>query len=62
MNRAIPARVSGVVARALAKKPEDRFPNCKEFAQRLAESLSAAARVPRVNPVRVTVCDAIRTI
>ncbi|MBZ5626282.1 MAG: hypothetical protein LAQ69_47505 [Acidobacteriia bacterium] len=43
VNPAIPQQVSKVVAKALAKKPEDRFSSCKEFAARLADALAARA-------------------
>jgi serine/threonine-protein kinase len=33
-------RASEVVAKAMAKKPEDRFTSCLEFAERLSESLN----------------------
>ena len=47
VNPAIPAAVSAVVGRALAKKPEDRFPNCKQFTGQLAETLRAPAQQDR---------------
>ena len=40
VNPAVSARTSEVISRALAKKPEDRFARCTEFAVRLAESLN----------------------
>jgi tetratricopeptide (TPR) repeat protein len=44
LNPAVSARTSEVIGRALAKKPEDRFASCKEFAERLAQSLNAPGR------------------
>jgi hypothetical protein len=43
LNPAVSARTSEVIGRALAKKPEDRFASCKEFVERLTESLNAVA-------------------
>ena len=40
VNPAVSVRTSEVISRALAKKPEDRFASCTEFAERLAESLN----------------------
>src|ERR1017187_8686499 len=40
VNPAVSARTSNVISRALAKKPEDRFARCTEFAERLTESLN----------------------
>jgi len=41
VNPAVPPRSSEVIAKALAKKPEDRFPSCREFVERLQDSLQA---------------------
>jgi len=45
VNPAVSPRASEVIGRALAKKPDDRFASCREFAGRLAESLSDAGVV-----------------
>jgi serine/threonine protein kinase len=38
----LPAAVDGVLARALAKKPEDRFADCRDFASALGAALRLA--------------------
>jgi formylglycine-generating enzyme required for sulfatase activity/serine/threonine protein kinase/Flp pilus assembly protein TadD len=40
-NPAVSPRTSEVIRRALAKRPDDRFARCTEFAERLAESMNA---------------------
>jgi serine/threonine protein kinase len=42
LNPTLDARVDGVLRRALAKTPQDRFPTCAEFVEALAEALNAA--------------------
>jgi len=42
LNPTLDPRVDGVVRRALAKNPTDRFPTCAEFVEALAEALNAA--------------------
>ena len=42
LNPTLDVRVDGVVRRALAKNPQDRFPSCAEFVEALAEALNAA--------------------
>jgi serine/threonine-protein kinase len=42
LNPTLDAHVDSVVRRALAKKPEDRFPSCADFVEALAEALNAA--------------------
>jgi formylglycine-generating enzyme required for sulfatase activity len=42
VNPAVPPRTSEVIAKAMAKKPEDRYPSCREFAKSLSESLNEA--------------------
>jgi serine/threonine protein kinase len=43
----LPAAEQAVVARALAKKPEDRWPNCQAFCQALGEALGIRRANPR---------------
>ncbi|HEX5270588.1 MAG TPA: serine/threonine-protein kinase, partial [Gemmataceae bacterium] len=54
-NPAIPARLCEIIARLLAKRPEDRFPSADEVAevleQYLAEIEAGAAAAPEVPPV-----------
>ena len=42
LNPTLDAQVDVAMRRALAKKPEDRFPSCAEFIEALAEALNAA--------------------
>jgi outer membrane protein assembly factor BamB len=44
----LPAAADAVLARALAKAPQDRFGSCGEFAEALRASLGAAAAPPAV--------------
>ena len=44
LNASISSAVEGVVSRALAKRPEDRFQTARE----LADALTAAVRAPRI--------------
>jgi tetratricopeptide (TPR) repeat protein/predicted Ser/Thr protein kinase len=58
-NAALPVGVDSVVAKALAKAPGDRYPNCLEFADALAgalagETRAAAVEVPTMATVMVT--------
>jgi serine/threonine-protein kinase len=48
INRAMPPALDAAVARALAKKPEDRFPSAEAFAAALRVERRAAPRAPRV--------------
>jgi tetratricopeptide (TPR) repeat protein len=43
-NASLPAGVDPVVAKALAKAPDDRYRNCSEFADALAGALAGEAR------------------
>ena len=41
LNPTLDAKVDGVMRRAMAKAPADRFPSCAEFIESLAEALNA---------------------
>jgi tetratricopeptide (TPR) repeat protein len=45
-NSSLPAGIDPVVAKALAKAPEDRYRNCSEFAEALAACLADVHREP----------------
>ena len=47
-NRALPPTVDAVLARGLAKRPEERWPSAHEFAQ----ALESALREPTARPIR----------
>ncbi len=47
VNPAISPRTSELIAKAMAKKPEGRFAACREFAERLSESINAPKAEPR---------------
>ena len=47
-NRALPPTVDAVLARGMAKRPEERWPSAHEFAQ----ALEAALREPTARPIR----------
>lgn len=57
LNPALPAGVETVVLRALAKKPDDRFASCGEFATALTgatlEPVGASATVPQRVPTHL---------
>jgi formylglycine-generating enzyme required for sulfatase activity len=59
VNPAIPPGASEVIAKAMAKKPEDRYASCREFAERLSESLSRAQGVRQAEVVAAA--PAVRT-
>jgi serine/threonine-protein kinase len=46
----LPAAVDAVIARGLAKKPEDRYPDCKAFVDDLRAALGVTATQPRARP------------
>ncbi|HEV3202175.1 MAG TPA: bifunctional serine/threonine-protein kinase/formylglycine-generating enzyme family protein [Bryobacteraceae bacterium] len=57
LNPAISPDTSAAIAKAMARKPEDRYASCKEFAEQLSESLSAATadtQNPRPEAVAAT--------
>ena len=73
-NRALPPAVDPVLARGMAKRPEDRWPTAQDFAQALDSALTeattrshprvvaaAAARPPRPSPSTATRRTAPRT-
>ena len=73
-NRALPPAVDPVLARGMAKRPEDRWPTAQDFAQALDSALTeattrshprvvaaAAARPPRPSPSTATRRAAPRT-
>jgi serine/threonine-protein kinase len=41
-----------VLARAMAKSPQDRYPSCREFANALCAALDTAPYPPRLGPTR----------
>ena len=45
-NRALPPAVDAVLARGMAKRPEDRWPSAQDFAQALETALTEAATKP----------------
>jgi eukaryotic-like serine/threonine-protein kinase len=47
-NRALPATVDAVLARGMAKRPEERWPTAQAFAQ----ALESALREPATRPIR----------
>ena len=52
-NRALPPAVDAVLARGMAKRPEDRWPSAQDFAQALDTALTEAATKPhRPSPPR----------
>ena len=46
----LPAAVDAVIARGLAKKPDDRYPDCKAFVDDLRAALGVSATQPRARP------------
>ncbi|HEY8169256.1 MAG TPA: serine/threonine-protein kinase, partial [Candidatus Limnocylindrales bacterium] len=46
----LPAAVDVVVARALAKQPDDRYPDCRSFLDELRSALGVTATQPRPAP------------
>ena len=54
VNPAISPRTSEVIAKTMAKKPEDRYASCAEFAERLSESLKPATAGTRDSHTEVT--------
>jgi serine/threonine protein kinase len=62
VNPAVSPRTSEVIAKALAKKPEDRFASYMEFAERLSESLNAAKAGTRdSDPETTSTMPTVRT-
>ena len=57
-NAALPRGVDAVLAKALAKKPGERFATCSEFAGALAQAFSDAPTAPLAPPVAVPVAVA----
>jgi Tfp pilus assembly protein PilF len=49
-NAALPPGVDAVLARALAKTPDERFTKCCEFVDALAQAFSGATATPAVPP------------
>lgn len=47
----VPAAVRDVVMRALARKPEERFPSCVEFSRAFGEALARKAAAPVAAPI-----------
>jgi serine/threonine-protein kinase len=52
-NAAIPPGVDAVLARALAKTPDERFTKCCEFVDALAQAFSGVTATPAVQPLPV---------
>jgi tetratricopeptide (TPR) repeat protein/predicted Ser/Thr protein kinase len=48
-NAMIPAGVDVVLAKALAKSPEDRYPDCSAFVRDLSQALTGAMQEPTVS-------------
>ena len=48
----LPRRLDSVIARAMAKKPEDRYPTCTDFARALAKASGIALAAPPVGTAR----------
>ena len=46
----LPAWIDGVIGRALARNPRDRYPTAREFATAFDDAREAAAEVPLVTP------------
>ena len=46
----LPAWIDGVIGRALARNPRDRYPTAREFATAVDDAREAAAEVPLVTP------------
>jgi len=46
----LPAWIDGVIGRALARNPRDRYPTAREFATAFDDAREAAAEVPPVTP------------
>ncbi len=62
-NRALPPAVDAVLARGMAKRPEDRWPSAQDFAQALETALTEAATKPHrvaaaARPTRATAAAA----
>jgi tetratricopeptide (TPR) repeat protein len=62
-NRALPPAVDAVLARGMAKRPEDRWPSAQDFAQALETALTEAATKPHraaaaARPARATAAAA----
>ncbi|HTU88377.1 MAG TPA: serine/threonine-protein kinase [Solirubrobacteraceae bacterium] len=55
-NRGLPPAVDAVLARGMAKRPEDRWPSAHEFAQ----ALESALREPATRPLRAAAAPAPR--
>jgi serine/threonine-protein kinase len=51
LNVTLPAAVDAVVRKALAKRPEDRYPNAQEFRDALAAAMAPAPARPVARPV-----------
>jgi serine/threonine-protein kinase len=62
VNSAITICTSEVISRALAKTPEDRFTSCREFAERLTESLSPPEKHQQERLVNTTTMPAPKTV
>ena len=51
-NAAVPAEVDQVVAKALAKRPEERYPSCSAFIEDLGRALSGTVAMPPESPTQ----------
>ena len=60
-NAALPRGVDAVLAKALAKKPADRFATCSEFAGALAQAFADAPTAPLAPPAAVMALAAGQT-
>ena len=46
INRTLPASIDGILARGMAKRPEERWPTAQDFAQAIESALTEAATRP----------------
>ena len=59
---AVPDDVAAIVAKLMAKKPEDRFQTPDELAQALEQALDRLANAPQAKPSDATECETITPV